>query len=116
MKYEYLLDPSFKRLIENQVFRGQTNKDFMKLILIPENPTLHKDNLSFTLNVEFIITWILPLDFEKLVPEDKERKYMVAPSLDVYAFPESIEEFFYDDKKKKQDIGLHQVLLFNLVK
>jgi len=56
MKYEYLLDPSFKRLIENQVFKGQTNKDFMKLILIPENPTLHKDNLSFTLNVEFIIT------------------------------------------------------------
>ena len=59
IKYEYLLDPSFKRLIESQVFKGDLNKDFQKLVLMPENLVFEKGRLSFTLNLQFMISRIL---------------------------------------------------------
>lgn len=82
-------------IVENK--NAAYTKDYQKLIFKVENARIEKSSLLFTLNIKFFITWILWLDFERLSPEDKDWKYLVAPDLETYAFPESIEEIFYED-------------------
>lgn len=105
-----------KTLIDENLKAADTNtKDYQKLIFKIENARMEKDGLKFNLNLKFYITWVLWLNFDRLSAEDKEWKYLVAPDLEMFAFPESIEEVFYEDSKRKWlNLSDDQVALFNI--
>jgi hypothetical protein len=70
--------------------------------------------IQFSANLKFLIVRMLPLAVDKMIQDDKEKRYLVLPNLDSYAFPEAIDEMFYEDSKEWKVVKEGQILLRNL--